>query len=485
VTGTGVPVVDVSGRTRFEEETLMDLHADDNRSRAATPRRARRAGLVGLVAVGALLAGACGSSSMDSSSTGGLGTAAPRAATEPTAGSGGGWSDCGTTCTFEGDVISEESLATEDAGKAPVSPTTAPGVLPLTGGSSASAPVTAGSVDDNVDWDEYLRYRQEFDAKGIAADRITVEGRQVFRVVDSADQPVLGATIEVRDGRGATAATLTTYADGRALFHPPTTVDPNSQQRPRYTATVRKGSATQEVSLDPSTRSYDVRLVTAATTEPVSLDVVFLIDTTGSMGDEIDRLKANISSMTEKISALPAAPDVRYGMTLYRDQGDLFDTRSFELTGDLGAFSDALDEVQADGGGDTPEDLNAGLRDALDLQPWRGEDTVKLVFVVADAPPHLDYAGSTSYATSVVQAAARGVKVLPIGASGLDEQGEYVMRQLAQVTLGRFVFLTYGVDGASPGESTPMNVERDQYSVLPLDELVVQLVADELEPLRR
>ena len=59
------------------------------------------------------------------------------------------------------------------------------------------------------------------------------------------------------------------------------------------------------------------------------------------------------------------------------------------------------------------------------------------------------------------------------------------MRQLAQVTLGRFVFLTYGVDGAGPGESTPMNVERDQYSVLPLDELVVKLVADELEPLGR
>ena len=166
------------------------------------------------------------------------------------------------------------------------------------------------------------------------------------------------------------------------------------------------------------------------------------------------------------------------------DRGDLFETRTFDLTEDQGAFSAALDEVQADGGGDTPEDLNAGLRDALDKQSWRGDDAVKLVFVVADAPPHLDYADSTSYATTVVDAAARGIKILPIGASGLDPQGEYVMRQLAQVTLGRFVFLTYGVDGASPGDSTPMSVERDQYSVLPLDELVVQLVADELEPLR-
>lgn len=348
-----------------------------------------------------------------------------------------------------------------------------------------STSVTAGSVDDNEDWDEYLRYRQEFDAKGIAVDDIVVEGRQVFTVTDADGRPVVGATIEVRDGGGAVVSTLKTYSDGRALFHPATAVDPTSQSRPRYTATVTKGGASEEVELTAETRAYDVQLDAGTETSAVSLDVVFLIDTTGSMGDEIDRLKANITSMTEKISTLPATPDVRYGMTLYRDRGDLFETRTFDLTADQGAFEVALDEVQADGGGDTPEDLNAGLRDALDKQSWRGDDAVKLVFLVADAPPHLDYADSVSYADTITDAAARGIKVLPIGASGLDPQGEYVMRQLAQVTLGRFVFLTYGVDGASPGESTPMEVERDQYSVLPLDELVVQLVADELEPLRR
>ena len=463
----------------------MDHHVDGARPPQQSPqsRFARRSGaLVALAVTAALVAGACGSSGdraqeKFSSVSGAINDSGSSSG-------GGGWSDCEAPCTFEG-----ESEAATDEG---VEPASAPTTTMSTGGVSSrssepapSAPVTAGSVDDNLDWDAYLRYRQEFDATGIPVDRITVEGRQVFRVVDGGGQPVLGATIEVRDASGAIVATLSTYADGRALFHPPTTVDPNSQSRPRYTATVSKGSVSQDVELDAETREYEVRLDGAPRTSDVSLDVVFLIDTTGSMGDEIDRLKANISSMAEKISELPAAPDVRYGMTLYRDRGDLFETRTFDLTSDQAAFGDALVEVQADGGGDTPEDLNAGLRDALDAQSWRGDDTVKLVFVVADAPPHLDYPGSPSYAETVVDAASRGIKVLPIGASGLDEQGEYVMRQLAQVTLGRFVFLTYGVDGASPGESTPMNVERDQYSVLPLDELVVRLVGDELEPLRR
>ena len=453
----------------------------------STTRRARAA-VASVAVVTALVAGACASS--DSASTAGgssAGTAAKPA--------GGGWADCPEPCSFSEEPSSAsggayESGSLEDdtlRGESSVSTTTAPGPRDADSGAPAAPPatqVTAGSVDDNEDWDEYLRYRQEFDAKGIPIDPIVVEGRQVFTVTDAEGFPVVGATIEVRDGAGAVAATLKTYSDGRALFHPATAADPTSQQRPRYTATVSKGGVSEQVELRAETRAYDVRLDTTAPAAPVALDVVFLIDTTGSMGDEIDRLKANITSMAEKIATLPVAPDVRYGMTLYRDRGDLFETRTFDLTADQVAFGAALDEVQADGGGDTPEDLNAGLRDAVDKQSWRGDDAVKLVFVVADAPPHLDYAGSPSYAATALDAAARGIKVLPIGASGLDPQGEYVMRQLAQVTLGRFVFLTYGVAGG-PGESTPMEVERDQYSVLPLDELVVQLVADELEPLQR
>ena len=467
----------------------MDPSARSPRTSDVTARRTRRRGaLVALVGAAALLAGACGSSS-DSASV------SPQVNGAGGAGSSGGWADCPDPCSFDSETSGAETSDGVDA-YAESAPDLVAGGAPSTtapattrGGEAGVAPeasvqVTAGSVDDNEDWDEYLLYRQGFDALGIPVDRIAVEGRQVLTVTDADGRPVMGAAIDVRDGSGAVVASLRTYADGRALFHPSTTVDPSSQQRPRFTATVTKGGVSEEVELSAETRAYDIRLDTSAEPAPVALDVVFLIDTTGSMGDEIDRLKANITSMSEKISALPVAPEVRYGMTLYRDRGDLFETRTFDLTEDQGAFSAALDEVQADGGGDTPEDLNAGLRDALDKQSWRGDDAVKLVFVVADAPPHLDYADSTSYATTVVDAAARGIKILPIGASGLDPQGEYVMRQLAQVTLGRFVFLTYGVDGASPGDSTPMSVERDQYSVLPLDELVVQLVADELEPLR-
>lgn len=346
--------------------------------------------------------------------------------------------------------------------------------------------LNAGSVDDNELWDEYLLYRQQFDASGVPASRIEVEGRQILEVVDESGGPITGATLEVRDGSGAVVDTLRSYADGRALFHAPTSVDPDSQSRPRYEVVATKADATTTVALDPEKTTHQITLE-GANNGPLALDVLFLIDATGSMSDEIERLKANITSVAEQVGDLPGDPEVRFAMTVYRDRGDTYVTRTFDFTDDLGAFSDALDDVVADGGGDTPEALGAALAESLTAPAWRTDDAVKLVFLVADAPPHLagdpGYEDEPDYAAGVRDAARSGIKILPIASSGLDDQGQYVFRQLAQITMGRLVFLTYGADGSSPGTSTPLDIAPEDYGVLSLDALVVQLVRDELAPL--
>ena len=209
---------------------------------------------------------------------------------------------------------------------------------------------------------------------------------------------------------------------------------------------------------------------------------MFVIDATGSMADEIEQLKANIVSISDQLSKLPTKPDVRFATTVFRDRGDAFVTRTFDFTSDVAAFQDALRAVQADGGGDTPEAVNAAVSDAIHKPAWRGGDTVSLAFVVGDAAPHLDYADDPDYAVEVFEAAKRGIKIEPIASSGLDDQGEFVFRQLAQLTGGRFSFLTYGAAGApTPGDSTTNHVK--DYSVLSLDDLVVRLVGEELAPL--
>lgn len=396
---------------------------------------------------------------------------------------GGGWLDDGSFESAEASsgAAAGEEYASDADRMAPVPSTMAPSDAATGTGTDGTAPsadvgLRAGWVDDNERWDDYLLYRQQFDTLGLTVSPIVVEGRQVITVRDGDGRPVLGAKVEVLDAADDVVATLRTYADGRTLFHAPTEVDPDSQSRPSYHLRVSRGDVVATAALDADATEHEVTL-DASTTGDVEVDVMFLIDTTGSMGDEIARLQANITSVAEQLDGLEGDPDVRFGMTVYRDRGDTFVTRTFDFTGAVDEFASALDEVTADGGGDVPEDMNAGLHDALTKPAWRGDDTVKLLFLVADAPPHLDYDGP-DYADDVRAAAEQGVKIVPIASSGLDPQGEYVFRQLAQVTMGTFVFLTYGADGVSPGDDTPHQV--DDYSVLALDELVVRFVAEEL-----
>jgi hypothetical protein len=214
---------------------------------------------------------------------------------------------------------------------------------------------------------------------------------------------------------------------------------------------------------------------------PVAIDLVFLLDATGSMGDEIDHIKATIDTIASRIAQLPGSSTPRLGLVAYRDRGDAYITRKWAFT-DVRGFSDNLSGVHADGGGDYPEAVNAGLYDAIQLPGWADANTgrhLRMIVLVGDAPPQLGYENDYHYPQLLRQAVSQGIKIFSIGASDLDEQGEYIFRQFAQVTQGRFVFLTYanGVSGA-PGPATTHNVS--DFTVRNLDTLVVNLVANEI-----
>ena len=138
--------------------------------------------------------------------------------------------------------------------------------------------------------------------------------------------------------------------------------------------------------------------------------------------------------------------------------------------------------MTAEGGGDYPEALDEALAEALAKPSWLSPDsTVQLVFLVADAPPQISRNVQTPYDDSMIAAAERGIKILPISSSGTDDQAEYVFRQLAQFTGGRYVFLTYGAAGKATGTST--DITERGYEELSLDDLIVRTISEELEAL--
>ena len=214
----------------------------------------------------------------------------------------------------------------------------------------------------------------------------------------------------------------------------------------------------------------------------LKLDILLLLDATGSMGDEIRQLKENIRRIAQRVIASPSEPELRFAMVTYRDREDEFLTRVEDFSADFQLFEERLRSVRALGGGDYPEDLNQGLDDALNAVTWQ-RDAIQLIFLIADAPPHLDYGQENHYAASAFAAVERGIKIYPIASSGLDAQGEYVFRQLAQLTGSRFIFLVDDSSGADDDEGA-VTQESDlavsDYTVGSLDEIVIEIIEEEM-----
>ena len=375
----------------------------------------------------------------------------------------------------------EREAAADAAPASPVQPT------PLPESRRSIAPrvetVTAGMVDDNADFGEYLAYRQR--NAGLPVRERDVAERYLLEVTDSTGRPVHDAEVAVqRAGRAAPVMWARTDTAGRVWLHPRAFLAPEVADRTLGIA-VRKGAAWSRTTLVRGDRAaLQVKLGQASVAQRPRLDLVFLIDATGSMGDEIAKLKASMRAMSQQISQLPGQPDICYGLVAYRDRGDAFLTRTHDFTDDLGAFQNVLARVQAGGGGDKPEALNEALHETVHGLSWR-TDAARMVVLVADAAPHLDY-GGPQYDVDMQAALAKGIKLFAVGASGLEPEGEYIYRQIAQYTAGRFVFLTYkdAADPSSgPGSKTVHDVQN--YSVQTLDKLVVKLVGDELARLPR
>jgi Mg-chelatase subunit ChlD len=341
--------------------------------------------------------------------------------------------------------------------------------------------VTAGMVDDNADFGAYLAFRQR--RAGLAVRERDVGERYLLEVTDAAGRPVHDAEVAVqRAGQAEPLAWARTDTGGRAWLHPRAFLAPSSGaggDRALGIA-VRKGDQqARAVLVRGQAAAVQVRLDRATPVQRPRLDLVFLVDATGSMGDEIAKLKGSMRAMAQQIAQLPGQPDICWGLVAYRDRGDAFLTRTHDFTDDLGAFQQVLARLQAGGGGDKPEALNEALHEVVHGLAWRTE-AARLVVLVADAAPHLDY-GGPQYDVDMQAALAKGIKLFAVGASGLEPEGEYIYRQIAQYTGGRFVFLTYrdaSDPGSGPGTQTPHDVRH--YSVQTLDRLVVRLVGEEL-----
>ena len=188
------------------------------------------------------------------------------------------------------------------------------------------------------------------------------------------------------------------------------------------------------------------------------VEIVFAIDTTGSMGGLIDGAKRKVWSIANEVQRAQQKPEVRIGLVAFRDRGDAYVTQATPLTNDLDKIYETLMAFQADGGGDTPEDVNAGLDVAVNQMKWSDDkDTLKMVFLVGDAPPHMDYEQQVKW-QKIAQSATRRNIFINTVQCGADPETTTTWKAIAHAAEGRYALIPQD-GGVTVAVATPFDDE--------------------------
>ena len=218
--------------------------------------------------------------------------------------------------------------------------------------------------------------------------------------------------------------------------------------------------------------SYHLTLAEPCLTQP-SLDIMFVVDATSSMHDEINYIRAELSNVIERVKVEQQSVDaeVRLGTVFYKDIDDDYLTAVTPLDEDINKSIEFIRGKEVGGGGDNPEAVEAGLEEALG-QDWNEAATNRLVFLILDAPPHHNERVMKKLTKQIKEAAEKGIKIIPVTASGVDRQTEYLMKQISILTNGTYVFLT---NDSGIGNAHLEHIVPD-YEVELFNDLLVRLI---------
>lgn len=226
--------------------------------------------------------------------------------------------------------------------------------------------------------------------------------------------------------------------------------------------------------LKPAKKGINLFKTEADCKAPKNVDIVWAVDATGSMGDEIEYLKTELLDVIGRAKGRNSDLSFRMGTVFYRDVSDAYITKSSGLSYDIAKTVDFIRKQSADGGGDYPEAVHSALEEAIYGQKWSEHAIARICFLVLDASPHQSAEVNASLQKSIREAARLGIRIVPVTASGIQKDTEFLMKFFGLATNGTYVFLTdhSGIGGKHLEPTT------DEYKVEPLNELLVRLITE-------
>ncbi|MGB0850609.1 MAG: vWA domain-containing protein [Bacteroidia bacterium] len=210
-----------------------------------------------------------------------------------------------------------------------------------------------------------------------------------------------------------------------------------------------------------------------ATTKGLNrVELAFIVDATGSMSDELEFLKEDLKSVIDSVQRDNSTLSIHTASVFYRDEGDDYITRKSEFSTDLNTTVNFINNQSAGGGGDFPEAVHTALDIGINDLQWSQEAKTRIAFLVLDAPPHHRQDVIVNLHSTIREAAKKGIKVIPITASGIDKETEFLMRFMSITTNGTYVFIT----GHSGIGNEHLEASVGEYQVEYLNELMVRLI---------
>ena len=328
--------------------------------------------------------------------------------------------------------------------------------------------VTAGEWSDLDNWDFYQKTLMKEPFKGFPDDWQMYTNHRIAVALTAKNKPAANATVTLfrndtpiwtakTDNLGRAELWVGAFQKEKELN--PTLLRLKVNEQWVSTATISE-TQVNRIALDETLPS------------PTNLvQIAFMVDATGSMGDELEFLKMDLKKVINEVQKTNTQLKISTATVFYRDEGDEYVVKHSPFTEDINQTTEFISQQRADGGGDFPEAVDKALVQLNQLQ-WQPEARTRIAFLVLDAPPHNKPAVISSIQYSVKTAAASGIKLIPVVASGIDKTTEFLMRFIAMYTNGTYVFIT---DHSGIGNKH-LEPSVGEYQVEKLSDLMVRLI---------
>lgn len=202
------------------------------------------------------------------------------------------------------------------------------------------------------------------------------------------------------------------------------------------------------------------------------VELSFIVDATGSMGDELEFLKDDLKSVIQRVKNENSTLDIFTSTVFYRDEGDAYVVKHSNFTNDISSTLNFINQQSADGGGDFPEAVDTALNTAINNLQWSDNSKTRIAFLMLDAPPHYTNQIISRLQSLIKKASQKGIKLIPVTASGIDKETEFLMRFFSVSTNGTYVFIT----NHSGIGNDHLEASVGAYDVETLNDLLVRLI---------